>query len=113
MTFWHYFCPPLLSCSVDPYMRGRMRDASVKSYSPAFALNEPMTGHTVKEVVKSKSSNFKEGDYVYGMGTFEEYSKMNDHVAKLYGLVVRNEPKTNGIPISNYVGILGMPGMTA
>ncbi|KAI8332630.1 hypothetical protein BC941DRAFT_436101 [Chlamydoabsidia padenii] len=102
-----------LVLSVDPYMRGRMRDSSVKSYSPAFPLGQPMTGHTVKEVVKSKSANFKEGDYVYGMGTFEEYFKLNDQIAKAYGLVVRNDPKTNGIPISNYVGILGMPGMTA
>ncbi|CAO3595375.1 unnamed protein product [Absidia cylindrospora] len=94
-------------------MRGRMRDASVKSYSPPFALNEPMTGHTMKLVIKSKSSLYPEQSYVYGLGSFEEYTKLNDQVAKAYGLVVRNDPKTNGIPLSNYVGVLGMPGMTA
>lgn len=90
-----------------------MRDASVKSYSPPFALNEPMTGHTMREVVKSNNKNYSVGDLVYGLGNFEEYTKLNDQVAKAYGLVVRNEPKSNGIPISNYVGVLGMPGMTA
>ncbi|KAI8333476.1 hypothetical protein BC941DRAFT_434819 [Chlamydoabsidia padenii] len=102
-----------LVLSVDPYMRGRMRDPTIVSYAPPFLVNEPMSGHTMKEVIKSKNSNFKEGDYVYGLGTHEEYSIMNDELAKVYGLVLRNEPKTNGIPISNYLGILGMPGMTA
>ncbi|SAM03372.1 hypothetical protein [Absidia glauca] len=102
-----------LVLSVDPYMRGRMRDPTIVSYVPPFLVDEPMSGHTMKEVVKSKSSLFKEGDYVYGLGTHEEYAKLNDELAKAYGLVLRNEPKTNGIPVSNYVGILGMPGMTA
>ncbi|CAO3601433.1 unnamed protein product [Absidia cylindrospora] len=94
-------------------MRGRMRDASIKSYIPAFVLNEPMISHTMRLVIKSKSSLFPEQSYVYGPGSFEEYTKLNDQVAKAYGLVVRNEPKTNGIPLSNYVGVLGMPGLTA
>ncbi|ORZ05846.1 hypothetical protein BCR42DRAFT_484958 [Absidia repens] len=102
-----------LVLSVDPYMRGRMRDASVKSYSPPFDMNQPMTGHTMRLVIKSKSSLYPEQSYVYGLGAFEEYTKLNDQVAKAYGLVVRNDPKTNGIPLSNYVGVLGMPGMTA
>jgi NADPH-dependent curcumin reductase CurA len=90
-----------------------MRDPTIVSYAPPFLVDEPMSGHTMKEVVKSKSSLFKEGDYVYGLGTHEQYVKLNDELAKAYGLVLRNEPKTNGIPVSNYVGILGMPGMTA
>ncbi|KAI9484436.1 hypothetical protein BDB00DRAFT_792865 [Zychaea mexicana] len=94
------FILKLLSLSVDPYMRGRMRDASIKSYSPAFPLGKPMTGDTVNVVVKSNNANFKEGDLVYsktGCGIF----------------AVRNEPKKTGIPITNYVGVLAMPGMTA
>ncbi|CAO3601432.1 unnamed protein product [Absidia cylindrospora] len=102
-----------LVLSVDPYMRGRMRDASIESYVPAFDLNEPMTGHTMRLVIKSKSSLYPEQSLVYGTGSFEEYTKLNDQVAKAYGLVVRNDPKTNGIPLSNYVGVLGMPGLTA
>ncbi|KAI8098466.1 uncharacterized protein BX664DRAFT_318774 [Halteromyces radiatus] len=102
-----------LVLSVDPYMRGRMRDASTKSYSPPFLIDQPMNGHTMKQVVKSNNADFKVGDLVYGMGNFEEYSKVNAAIAKALGLKVRNDPKTNGIPISNYIGILGMPGMTA
>jgi NADPH-dependent curcumin reductase CurA len=31
----------LVSVSLDPYMRGRMRDESIKSYSPPFSLHKP------------------------------------------------------------------------
>ncbi|KAI8376289.1 uncharacterized protein BYT42DRAFT_498160 [Radiomyces spectabilis] len=104
-----------LALSVDPYMRGRMRDPSVKSYSPAFPLNQPMTGSTMSVVVKSNHPKFKEGDLVYGntgMGIFEEYTRVGGvYLEKAY--TVRNEPKENGLPITNYLGVLGMPGMTA
>ncbi|KAI9313536.1 hypothetical protein BX666DRAFT_1977488 [Dichotomocladium elegans] len=101
-----------LVISVDPYMRGRMRDASIKSYSPAFPLNEPMTGNTMSVVVKSNNPNYKEGDLVYGnLGVFEEYTIVP--AAKQGFFTVRNDPKTNGLPLSYYVGVLGMPGLTA
>lgn len=100
-----------LCLSVDPYMRGRMRDASVQSYSPAFPLNQPMSGHIVGEVLKSNNDKFNVGDYVYGMGAFAEYTVVPE--AYLGYLEVRNEIKTSGLPITNYVGVLGMPGMTA
>ncbi|KAI8972297.1 hypothetical protein BDB01DRAFT_750145 [Pilobolus umbonatus] len=104
-----------LYLSVDPYMRGRMRDPSVKSYAPAFGLNEVMTGDTMNVVVASSNSKYKVGDYVYGrtaMGLFEEYVLVDAEYAKT-AYVVRNDPKNNGLPLSHYVGVLGMPGMTA
>jgi NADPH-dependent curcumin reductase CurA len=100
-----------LVLSVDPYMRGRMRDASVKSYSPAFTVGEPMNGHAVLEVLKSKSDKFAVGDYLYGMGQFAEYSIIPEAYSAYFE--VRNGIKDSGLPISNYVGVLGMPGMTA
>ncbi|KAI8077366.1 uncharacterized protein B0P05DRAFT_597328 [Gilbertella persicaria] len=100
-----------LALSVDPYMRGRMRDASKESYSPAFPLGQPMNGHTMTQVIKSNNDKFKVGDIVYGMTPFAEYALLPE---QFLGYVeVRNEAKDSGIPITNYIGILGMPGMTA
>ncbi|KAG2225001.1 hypothetical protein INT45_000122 [Circinella minor] len=108
------FLLKLLDLSVDPYMRGRMRDPSVKSYSPAFPLGKPMTGDTMNVVIKSNNPNFKEGDLVYGKtgcGVFSEYVVIPKEMEPYFEL--RNEPKETGLPLSNYVGVLGMPGMTA
>src|SRR5260370_33262410 len=52
----------VLYLSLDPYQRGRMRDAA--SYAAAVGLNEEMTGGTAGEVVKSNHPHFKEGDVV-------------------------------------------------
>ncbi|CEG82217.1 hypothetical protein RMATCC62417_16324 [Rhizopus microsporus] len=101
--------------SVDPYMRGRMRDPSIQSYAPAFDLNKPMTGDTMGVVIRSNHPDYKVDDLVYGRtarGLFEEYSLVNAEYAK-NSYVVRNDPKENGLPIRHYVGVLGMPGMTA
>ncbi|GAB5590398.1 hypothetical protein Unana1_05298 [Umbelopsis nana] len=100
-----------LVLSVDPYMRGRMRESEKKSYSPAFQLNEPMNGHVVAEVIKSNNPKFKQGDYVYGNGPFQEYTHVP--AAQAGRFVVRNEARDSGLPVSNFVGALGMPGLTA
>ncbi|KAI9478232.1 MAG: hypothetical protein EXX96DRAFT_504545 [Benjaminiella poitrasii] len=100
-----------LCLSVDPYMRGRMRDVSIKSYSPAFPLGEPMNGHAMSKVIKSNNDKFKVGDVVYGMTPFAEYNLIPENFTNYFE--VRNEAKTSGVPITNYIGILGMPGMTA
>lgn len=104
-----------LEISVDPYMRGRMRDISIKSYTPAFELDKPMNGDTMSVVVKSNHPDYKVDDLVYGRtgrGIFGEYVQVNAEYAKT-SYVVRNDAKTNGLPISHYVGVLAMPGMTA
>lgn len=100
-----------LCLSVDPYMRGRMRDPSIKSYAPAFPLGQPMTGHAVGEVIKSNNDKFTVGDLVYGYSAFADYALIPE--AYCHILEVRNEIKTDGIPITSYIGVLGMPGMTA
>jgi hypothetical protein len=82
-----------------------------KSYSPPFTLNEPMNGHVVAEVIKSNNPKYKQGDYVYGNGPFQEYTHVP--AAQAARFVVRNEARDSGLPISYYVGVLGMPGLTA
>lgn len=100
-----------LICSFDPYMRGRMRDASIKSYSPPFQLNQPMTAHGVAKVIKSSNPDLKEGDLVVGMMPIEEYTILPGAHLKPYGIKKLDNPL--GLPVEDFVGALGMPGLTA
>lgn len=62
-----------LYTSFDPYMRGRMRPAHVKSYSPAFELGKPIDSTTIAKVLRSNNASFKEGDLVIGFVPIQEY----------------------------------------
>ncbi|KAF8138686.1 NAD-P-binding protein [Boletus edulis] len=68
------FLVKTLVVSIDPYMRGRMRDASVKSYVAAFKVGEPLENYGVCVVLRSENSALGAGDHLYGMLPFEEYS---------------------------------------
>jgi len=92
--------------SLDPYMRGRMNDA--KSYAQPQALGQVMQGGTVGEVVESRSPKFQPGDKVVGMGGWQEYSVVS---ADQMGMLRKVE--TTHVPISHYLGAVGMPGVTA
>ena len=92
--------------SLDPYMRGRMNDA--KSYAKPQALNEVMGGGTVGEVVASKHPGYQPGDSVVGMGGWQQYSLVDGSVPGLLRKV-----DTSRIPLSAYLGPVGMPGVTA
>ena len=89
--------------SLDPYMRGRMNDT--KSYAPPQALNEVMIGGTAGAVVESRHPSFTAGDHVVGMGGWQEYSVVD-------GRAIR-KLDTSQIPLSAYLGPVGMPGVTA
>ncbi len=89
--------------SVDPYMRGRMNDA--KSYAPPFEVGKPITGGTVAKVIKSKATNFKENDIITGTLPWQQHC-----IATATDLL---KIDTNIAPASYYLGILGMPGLTA
>ncbi len=93
-----------LFMSVDPYMRGRMNDA--KSYVPPFRLNEAMTGGAVGEVVESRSPALEVGDVVLHDLGWREYAQAD--AARF-----RRLAPVDGVPLSAYLGALGMPGMTA
>jgi NADPH-dependent curcumin reductase CurA len=89
--------------SLDPYMRGRMED--VKSYAAPQPLNEVMVGGTVGEVVASKNAKFAVGDKVQGMLGWAEMGVSD-------GKLLRKLDTTH-VPLSAYLGAVGMPGMTA
>jgi len=92
---WYY--------SVDPYMRGRMNDA--KSYSPPFQVDQPIEGGVVAIVAESKSDLFKIGDKVLGMLPWKK-----DIIASEKDI---RKIDTSLAPAGYYLGILGMPGLTA
>ncbi|KAK9759722.1 hypothetical protein K7432_016986, partial [Basidiobolus ranarum] len=98
-----------LYMSVDPYMRGRMRPAGTKSYAPAFTLGEVMQAGGISEVIKSKNPEYKEGDIVTSMVGWENYTIISGgkDLRKIEGA------RESSIPLSYYLGVLGMPGMTA
>ncbi|MGB5554289.1 MAG: NADP-dependent oxidoreductase, partial [Flavobacteriaceae bacterium] len=89
--------------SVDPYLRGRMNDA--KSYIPPFELDRPIVSGGIAEVMVSKNDSFKKGDFVSGMLSWKEQQISNGE-----GLLVVDAQKA---PLSSYLGILGMTGLTA
>jgi NADPH:quinone reductase len=89
--------------SVDPYMRGRMRDA--KSYAASFEVDQPIRGGVVATVVESRSSSFIKGDSVVGNLPWATYSvERAEHLKKV---------DTHSVDPGYYLGILGMPGLTA
>ena len=92
--------------SLDPYMRGRMNDT--KSYTLPQPLNSVMIGGTVGEVVESRHPNFAAGDKVVGMGGWQTYSVVD---ADTPGMLRKVD--TTHVPISHYLGAVGMPGVTA
>jgi len=89
--------------SVDPYMRGRMRD--VKSYIPPFEVDAPLDGGAVGQVVASNGGPFEEGVWVQHMGGWRE------HAIGDGALTYPVDPDL--APISTSLGVLGMPGLTA
>ena len=91
--------------SLDPYMRGRMNDA--KSYAPPQPLNEVMIGGTVGNVAESRHPAFAAGDQVVGMGGWQEYSVVHGDTRAI------RKVDTSHIPLSAYLGPVGMPGVTA
>ena len=93
-----------LVMSVDPYMRGRMND--VKSYVPPFQLGQPLDGGAVGEVVASTVDTHAVGDLVlHGLG-WRDYA-----LGKAKGFRVLD--RAQGVAPSAYLGVLGMPGLTA
>jgi NADPH-dependent curcumin reductase CurA len=92
--------------TVDPYMRGRMTER--KSYVPPFQIGEVLDGGSVGQVVKSRNSAYAEGDYVCGFasGGWREYNVTA-------GGMMFNKVDPTLAPLECYLGVLGMPGLTA
>ena len=92
--------------SLDPYMRGRMNEG--KSYAAAQPLGEVMIGGTAGEVVDSRHPKFAAGDTVVGMGGWQLYSVVDGNAPGMLRKV-----STSHVPLSHYLGAVGMPGVTA
>jgi NADPH-dependent curcumin reductase CurA len=91
-----------LYISVDPYMRGRMRD--VPSHMGPFSLNEPITGSSVGRVAVSLNDSLPAGAIV------TSFSGWRDSFVTDASDVDVVEP--DGVPLPAYLGVLGMPGFT-
>lgn len=92
--------------SLDPYMRGRMNDT--KSYAASQPVGAVFQGGTVGEVVESRSARYAVGDKVVGYGGWQEYSVVD---ASAPGALRKVD--TTHVPLSHYLGAVGMPGVTA
>ena len=92
-----------LYLSLDPYMRGRMRDRA--SYAPGVKIGGVLVGEVVGRVVSSRSADFKVGDIVASSIGWQEYGVAAAHMAR--------KVDTDDVPISTALGVLGMPGLTA
>lgn len=92
-----------LYLSVDPYMRGRMKDA--KSYSKPFEIGGVITGGSVGRVIESRHERYKEGDIVLGGWGWQTHAILKGEEA--------NPVDPDLAPIQTALGVLGMTGMTA
>jgi NADPH-dependent curcumin reductase CurA len=84
-------------------MRGRMNEG--KSYAAAQPLGEVMVGGTAGTVAESRHPQFKVGDKVVGYLGWQEYGVSDG--SGIYKV------DTRVIPLSAYLGPVGMPGVTA
>jgi len=89
--------------SVDPYMRGRMDDR--RSYVPPFRLDAPLEGGAVGEVVASGDESVPVGATVLHQAGWREHALLEARRVRVVDV--------SGMPASAYLGVLGMPGMTA
>jgi len=91
-----------LYISVDPYLRGRMREG--RSYIPPFEVSQVIESGGVGEVVESHAPNVQAGEIVTGMFGWRLYNVVKaDDVMKV----------PPGAPVTTALGVLGMPGLTA
>jgi hypothetical protein len=90
--------------SIDPYMRGRLREE--QTYAVAIQIGEVMTGETVGEVIASDHPGFAVGDIAVGARGWQSHNLSHgDRLVKV--------ERHGGVPLSAYLGVLGMPGATA
>ncbi|KAF9040089.1 alcohol dehydrogenase [Panaeolus papilionaceus] len=97
-----------LEISVDPYMRGRMRDPKIWSYASAFPLGQPLTGYAVGVVVRSENPEVEVGEHLHGFNFDHQEYFIRKEKGDLE--TIENPHK---LPWSTFVGVLGMPGKTA
>ncbi|GJE93491.1 NADP-dependent oxidoreductase [Phanerochaete sordida] len=102
-----------LYLSSEPLIRYRMREAHVPLFCPPIELGDPVDNFGIGKVVRSEDPNFSAGDYVYGYLEFSEYSVYPGRIAHAYKGPLTKVNKLPNVPLSIYLGALGMPGTTA
>ncbi|GAO18687.1 uncharacterized protein UV8b_01854 [Ustilaginoidea virens] len=95
--------------SLDPYLRGKMRDPSIPSYTPAYTPDEPIANDTIAKVLKSDHPDFRPGDMVKSYGPIAEYAAIPDPASQR----VTKIHNPYNLDLALFLGPLGMPGLTA
>lgn len=97
--------------SLDPSFRFRMHGPEVKSYAPGFKLDEPFSGYAIVQILKSNHHEFAVRDVVFGRFDVAEYSIATADTLNLG--ITRKIDNPYGLPLSNFLGILGTTGLAA
>lgn len=102
----------VLYSSIDPYLRGLLRDPSIPSYFPAYKTGEPVKSISLAKVLKSSNPDYPEGTVVRGNLPIQRYVTVDADAAKsLEKLDVDLNNKS--FDVRHWLGALGMPGLTA
>ncbi|KAG8783121.1 hypothetical protein FRC12_020075 [Ceratobasidium sp. 428] len=98
----------MLYLSVEPYLRAMMRPLSTSSGIPAYKIGESVFGFAIATVLRTERAGINVEDKLYVTNCpFQQYAVLGaDHLVR----VIPNDPQ---VPLSAYIGFLGMPGMTA
>ncbi|KAI0782984.1 hypothetical protein C8Q75DRAFT_737144 [Abortiporus biennis] len=103
------FLMKTLVVSIDPYLRGKMRDTSIRTYSKPYHVGETLYNFGVGVVLRSEHPDVKPGEHYSGYVYFQQYEIHKD----LKNPILRKIDNEFNLPWSTYVGTLGMPGKTA
>ncbi|KAG9119396.1 ribonucleoside reductase large subunit Cdc22, partial [Ceratobasidium sp. 392] len=97
-----------LYLSLDPYLRRMMRDPSIKSHVPPYEIRKSIWGWALVSVIRSEKSGVDAGDiHLVSYHPFQQYAvSPADHLLRVI-------PKHTNVPLTAYLSVLGMPGMTA
>lgn len=97
--------------SYDPYQRGRLRPAQIKSYAAPATIGEPLTNAGIARVILSDHPDFAQGDVIIGGLRFEEYSSITE--GEIQTLKIKKLVNPYNLDPKIYLGALGMTGLTA
>ncbi|KAF3803909.1 NADP-dependent oxidoreductase RED1 [Colletotrichum gloeosporioides] len=99
----------ILYASFDPYLRGKMRDPSKKSYSPPFDVEGPITNATISKVLKSNNPDFPEDSLIVAHTPIAEFARVTPTALQQ----ARQVHNPHNLDLALFLGPLGMPGLTA
>ncbi|EXJ59757.1 hypothetical protein A1O7_03904 [Cladophialophora yegresii CBS 114405] len=105
-----------LYASLDPYLRGLLRDASVKSYMPAVPIGSPISAATLSRVLRSNIEGYAAGDVVRVTLPIQQYNlyvRNDDPAIEWQKPFKVPNPDDEALDLRHYLGALGMPGLTA